>query len=101
VRFLSGHTDEVWSVTFSPDGQGRDLRGHEAHLRGEGRRDLESGESRVLAGHTKEVVSVTFSPDGRVVVTASADGTVRRFWDDLPSEPGALRAWIEGAPANR
>ena len=61
--------------------------------------DIESHESRLLPGNTaevksNEVKSLTFSPDGRVVVAASADGSVRLWRDDSPTEPSALHAWM-------
>jgi WD40 repeat protein len=40
----------------------------------------------VLQGHTQEVTAARFSADGRVVVTTSADGTVRT-WDAATGKP--------------
>jgi len=56
--------------------------------------DIESHESRLLPGNTNEVKSLAFSPDGTSVVAASADGSVRLWRDDSPTEPGALHAWM-------
>ncbi|KIO10659.1 hypothetical protein M404DRAFT_72953, partial [Pisolithus tinctorius Marx 270] len=81
---LHGHTDDVTSVAFSPDGNrivsgssdktvrvwdaksgnqiGSPLKGHTDH------------------GHTSNVTSVAFSPDGNRIVSGSEDKTLR-VWD--------------------
>jgi hypothetical protein len=51
ARVLKGHTDQVRSASFSPDGK----------------------RVVILKGHTDQVRSAAFSPDGKRVVTASAD----------------------------
>ena len=63
--------------------------------------DLASGESRILRGHTDRVSDVAFSADGKQIVSSSWDGTARVWPDDLPDDPGALRAWIEAATSDR
>jgi WD40 repeat protein len=52
---------------------------------------------RSLRGHDGVVNAVGFSREGDCVISAGADGTVRLWQDDLPREPGALRAWIDAA----
>jgi WD40 repeat protein len=40
---------------------------------------------------------VRWLPDGGRLATASNDGTVRIWFDNLPHEPGKLREWLAGA----
>ena len=75
---ITGHTDRVRSVAFSPDGRriltassDRTARIWDAAT---GREILR------LSGHTGDLTSAAFSPDGRRVVTASFDKTAR-IWD--------------------
>jgi len=59
--------------------------------------DLDAGESRLVEGHVGHVGSIVFAEGGRSFVTAGTDRTVRRWMDDLPTEPAAIRAFVEGA----
>jgi WD40 repeat protein/tetratricopeptide (TPR) repeat protein len=74
VNRLEGHTDIVWGVTFSPDGQ----------LLASGSRDQtvklwrpDGTLLQILKGHTGAVTCVSFSPDGQTLASASLDKTVR------------------------
>jgi WD40 repeat protein len=75
---LRGHTDEVKSVQFSPDGRRLVTAGLDRTAR-----IWEPTTGRVLAelhGHTGSLKSASFSPDGKLVATASFDKTAR-IWD--------------------
>ncbi|KIK14655.1 hypothetical protein PISMIDRAFT_70538, partial [Pisolithus microcarpus 441] len=69
---LQGHTGDVTSVGFSPDGKRITVRVW----------DVEGGVQigSCLEGHTFYVSSVGFSPDGKRIVSGSWDKTVR-VWD--------------------
>ncbi|MEV4001927.1 NB-ARC domain-containing protein [Actinomadura sp. NPDC049753] len=75
---LTGHSDAVTSVAFSPDG----ARALTAGLDGTARMwDTATGRELFrLTGHSGRVMSVAFSPDGGRVLTAGFDGPAR-IWD--------------------
>jgi WD40 repeat protein/serine/threonine protein kinase len=73
-----GHTAEVHSVAFSPDGKHLATASADQSVKVW---DAASGqETLTLKGHTKEVLSVAFSPDGKRLASGSWDGTVK-VWD--------------------
>ncbi|QLE43328.1 hypothetical protein FD723_24670 [Nostoc sp. C052] len=82
---LEGHSAEVSSVSFSPDGKTIVSASNDktAIL---WRRD--GTKLRILTGHTDKVRSVSFSPDGQIIATASFDRTVK-LW--RTSDGGLIR----------
>jgi WD40 repeat protein len=78
--FLSGHTDKITSLAFSPD--------NKLLLTGSADKtarlwDITSGQLlRVFSGHTAAVTSVAFTPDGKKIVTTSLDKSVRTWITD-------------------
>jgi COMPASS component SWD3 len=69
VASLAGHTDMIFSVAFSPDGQ------HIVSGSGDNLVKVWSVSARKevasLAGHTDRIWSVAFSPDGQHIVSGS------------------------------
>ncbi|MEA5603092.1 eIF2A-related protein [Nostoc sp. UHCC 0252] len=80
VNRLEGHTDIVWGVTFSPDGQ----------TLASGSRDQtvkiwhpDGTLLQTLKGNTDAVTSLSFSPDGQTLASASLDKTVQIWHKNL------------------
>ena len=78
VLTLTGHSDYVYDVAFSPNGTLIATGSRDATAKVW---DAASGEERLtLQGHDDLINSVAFSPDGQRLVTASADGSAK-VWD--------------------
>jgi WD40 repeat protein/serine/threonine protein kinase len=75
VRTLTGHTNGVWSVSFSPDG--RLLASGSADNTIKLWRVADGALVRTLTGHTDWVRSVSFSPDGSLLASGSRDNTIK------------------------
>jgi WD40 repeat protein len=75
---LTGHTNNVVSVTFSPNGR---RLASASHVRTVKVWDVASGRADLtLKEDTNVVAGVAFSPDGRTLASGRGDTTVRQ-WD--------------------
>ena len=79
-RKLTGHSEDVQRVVFSPDGK---VLASSSYLDETVRLwDVNTGEhKRTLTEHTGDIEGLAFSPDGKTLASSgSGDGTIR-FWD--------------------
>jgi eukaryotic-like serine/threonine-protein kinase len=84
---LEGHTENVASLVFSPDGATLVSASHDRTLR---TWDPATGAARaILKGHAATVTAASYAPDGDLLVSGSEDRTIRLWSRDKPA--GILR----------
>jgi WD40 repeat protein len=77
---VKGHSGNVVSVAFSPDG--KQVISGSSDDKTLKLWDVASGrEVRTFTGHSSGVNSVAFSPDGRQVISGSSDDKTLKLWD--------------------
>jgi WD40 repeat protein len=74
VYTLTGHSDFVWSVTFSADGQILVSNSDETIKLWQLSTD---NRTCILTGHSGSVWSVAFSPDGQILASGSENNTIK------------------------
>jgi serine/threonine protein kinase len=77
VRRFRGHTEYIWSVTFSPDGR-QALSASVDHTARVW--DVATGKEVRRLDHPDRLLSAFFSPDGRHILT-TCDDKLLRLWD--------------------
>ncbi|GJJ74193.1 hypothetical protein EMPS_06551 [Entomortierella parvispora] len=75
---LKGHTDAIWSIIYSPNGQQVATASLDKTVR---LWNVKTGKlEEILSGHSSYIMGLAYSPDGQQVATAGGDTAVR-VWD--------------------
>jgi WD40 repeat protein/ABC-type dipeptide/oligopeptide/nickel transport system ATPase subunit len=74
---LEGHSNEVLSIAFSPDGAIIASGGNDSTIK---LWSLHGEQLLTLTGHSNGVLSVAFSFDGAIIASGSSDSTIK-LWD--------------------
>ncbi|KAJ5380537.1 G-protein beta WD- 40 repeats containing protein [Penicillium cataractarum] len=78
IQTLAGHSRDVNTVVFSPDGKQIASGSNDKTIK---LWDATTGDlQRTLASHSKDVNTVVFSPDGKQIASGSDDKTIK-LWD--------------------
>ena len=89
IRKLTGHTDAVTALTFSPDGQSLATASADRTARMWNLGRPGQSPQQTLTGHTEAVTTVTFSRDGKTLGTTDARGTVGLWQFTNPYHPAS------------
>ena len=90
LQTLKGHSNWVWSVAYSPDGQTLASGSDDTTIK---LWNVKTGNLlQTLTGHSELVTSVAYSPDGQTVASGSLDKTIK-LWN---VNTGNLLQTLEG-----
>jgi eukaryotic-like serine/threonine-protein kinase len=84
-----GHTGNVDTVAFSPNGDEFATSGDDRTIRVWN--SSTNACSRILTGHTARIQCLAYSPDGKTLASASFDGTVK-IWNSEPMDRSVRHA---------